>query len=130
MNKTMVTKDLTPSELISEQITGLTDWRGELLDRLRKLILETDSGIVEEWKWGTAVWTKGGKICSGGVFKDHVKLNFFKGASLADPNKLINAGLDAKESRGIDYFEGARIDEPALKALVREAIAFNPSGEK
>jgi hypothetical protein len=64
------------------------------------------------------------------VFKDHVKLNFFKGASLANPNKLFNAGLDAKESRGIDYFEGARIDEPALKALVREAIAFNPSGEK
>ncbi len=130
MNKTMVTKDVTPSELISEQIMGLTDWRGELLARLRKLILETDSGIVEEWKWGTAVWTKGGMICSGGVFKDHVKLNFFKGASLADPNKLFNNGLDAKESRGIDYFEGARINEPALKALVREAIAFNPSGEK
>lgn len=78
MNKTMVTKDVTPSELISEQIMGLTDWRGELLARLRKLILETDSGIVEEWKWGTAVWTKGGMICSGGVFKGSREAQLFQ----------------------------------------------------
>ena len=120
----------SPSQRISEQISSLTDWRGELLAGLRKLIREVDPDIVEEWKWGTAVWTDGAMICSGGVFKDHVKLNFFKGAALTDPNGLFNAGLEAKESRGIDFFEGARINEAALKELVRSAIAVNLSGER
>ena len=120
----------SPSERISEQISNLTDWRGELLAKLRKLILSVDSDITEEWKWGTAVWTKGGMICSGGVFKDHVKLNFFKGATLLDAHGLFNAGLDAKESRGIDFFQDDGINETALKELVRSAIAFNLSVEK
>ncbi len=130
MNKTAIKKDMTPSEQISEQISSLKDWRGELLVRLRQLILSGDSGIVEEWKWGTPVWNKGGMICSGGAFKDHVKLNFFKGAALKDANKLFNTGLEAKESRGIDFNEGAKINEAGLEELVREAIAFNLSNGK
>jgi hypothetical protein len=125
MNKTTITKDMAPSELITEQISNLADWRGELLAQLRKLIPGVDPNIVEEWKWGTAVWTNGGMICNGGTFKDHVKLNFFKGAFLEDVQKLFNAGLEAKESRGIDFYEGGRINEAALKELVRSAIAFN-----
>jgi hypothetical protein len=125
MNETAIKKDMTPSELISKQISSLTDWRGKLIAQLRKLIIEVDPDIVEEWKWCTPVWTKGGMICSGGAFKDHVKLNFFKGAFLEDAQKQFNAGLEAKESRGIDFYEGGRINEAALKELVRSAIAFN-----
>jgi hypothetical protein len=129
MNKTALTKEMTASEMISDHISKLTDWRGELLALLRKLILDVDPDIVEDWKWGTPVWTKGGMICSGGAFKDHVKLNFFKGAALKDPHRLFNAGLEAKESRGIDFFEGDKINEVGLKELVGEAIALNLLGE-
>ena len=121
---------LNPSRLISDQIAGLDDWRGRTYALLRKLVLEAAPEISEEWKWDTAVWAHKGLVCSAGVFKDHVKLNFFKGASLEDPNGLFNAGLEAKTSRSIDFHEGDRIDEAALKDLVRAAVAYNLSGGK
>ncbi len=122
--------DLSPSQHIDKQIKDLPDWRGKLLARLRKLVLETSSEISEDWKWDTAVWVCNGNVVAGGVFKDHVKLNFFKGASLKDPKKLFNAGLEAKASRGVDFQEDSKIDETALKALVLEAVAFNKAGKK
>ena len=118
------------SKLITKQIADLKDWRGKTYARVRELILEAAPGITEEWKWGTAVWTENGMVCSAGTFKDHVKINFSKGASLKDPKHLFNAGLDAKATRAIDLAEGDKIDEVALKALVREAVAFNGSGGK
>ena len=126
----MATKDLTPSKQIDTYIKGLDDWRGKLLARLRKLILETAPELAEEWKWDTPVWSHKGNVVAGGVFKDHVKLNFFKGASLKDPRKLFNAGLEAKASRSVDFSENSKVDESALKELVREAVAFNASGGK
>jgi hypothetical protein len=121
---------MTPSEQITTYIEGLGDWRGKLLARLRKLILSTDKTLVEEWKWGTPVWAHKGNVVAAGVFKDHVKLNFFKGAALPDPKGLFNAGLEAKGSRGIDLHQGDKLDEAALKALVRAAIAANGSTGK
>jgi len=122
--------DKTPSQLITHQIAELGDWRGKLIARLRKLILEADPDMIEEWKWDTAVWTHQGLVCSTGAFKDHVKLNFFKGASLKDPKHLFNAGLEAKATRAIDFSEGDKINEPALKELVRAAVAYNTAGGK
>ncbi|MCC6501064.1 MAG: DUF1801 domain-containing protein [Anaerolineales bacterium] len=122
--------ELTPSQQIDMYIKGLTDWRGKLLARLRKLVLASASELTEEWKWDTPVWSFRGNVVSGGVFKDHVKLNFFKGASLKDPKKLFNAGLEAKASRGIDFHEDSKIDESALKDLVREAVALNSAKKK
>jgi hypothetical protein len=121
---------MTPSQLITNQIAELSDWRGKTLAWLRKLILDTDPEIQEEWKWGSAVWSRTGMICSAGVFKDHVKLNFFKGASLEDPKGLFNAGLDAKATRAIDFSEGSDVDEAALKDLIRAAIVHNMSEGK
>jgi hypothetical protein len=115
----------TASDQITRQIEDLPDWRGKVLARLRNLVLEAAPGITEEWKWGTAVWAHNGLVCSAGVFKDHVKLNFFKGASLADPKKLFNAGLDAKATRAIDFAQGDTLNAPALKNLVRAAVALN-----
>ncbi len=122
--------DVTASQRIDNQIAELTDWRGEMLARLRKLILKTVPDTTEEWKWGTAVWSQNGPVCSAGVFKDHVKLNFFKGASLKDPKHLFNSGLDAKATRAIDFSEGDDIDEPALRDLLRAALAQNMAGGK
>lgn len=122
--------DLTPSQQIDNYIKGLTDWRGKLLARLRKLILKAAPELAEEWKWGTPVWSYKGNVVAGGAFKDHIKLNFFKGASLKDPNGLFNAGLDAKATRGIDFHEGDKVDEVALTDLVREAVTYNKSGGK
>jgi hypothetical protein len=122
--------DLTPSQHIDKQIKDLPDWRGKLLARLRKLVLASASELTEDWKWDTAVWVCKGNVVAGGVFKDHVRLNFFKGASLKDPKKLFNAGLEAKASRGIDFVEDSKIDESALKELIREAVAFNQAGKK
>jgi hypothetical protein len=119
-----------PSQLITNMIAELGDWRGELLARLRKLILDSAPDITEEWKWDTPVWTHKGLVCSAGAFKDHVKLNFFKGASLKDPKGLFNAGLDAKATRAIDFREGDNIDASSLKNLVRTAVAKNLSGGK
>jgi len=122
--------DMTAFELISDQISKLADWRGEMLGRLRRLIHETAPEITEEWKWGTAVWSQTGMVCSAAAFKDHVKLNFFKGAFIKDPNNLFNAGLDAKATRTIDFSLGDNIDESGLIDLVRAAVAYNSSGSK
>jgi hypothetical protein len=119
-----------PSQLITNMIAELGDWRGELLARLRKLILDSAPDITEEWKWDTPVWTHKGLVCSAGAFKDHVKLNFFKGASLKDPKGLFNAGLDAKATRAIDFREGDNINASSLKNLVRTAVAENLSRRK
>src|SRR5437899_1126592 len=115
--------EMTPSEQITNYIVGLADWRGEMLAKLRKLIREADPELVEEWKWNTPVWSKNGNVVACGAFQDHVKLNFFEGASLEDPQGLFNAGLEAKASRGIDLREGDVIDAAALKELIRAAVA-------
>src|SRR5215212_1420337 len=130
MKKTDSKDDLKPSQQIDKHIRELADWRGKLLARLRKLILEAAPELSEEWKWDTPVWSYKGNVVAGGAFKDHIKLNFFKGASLKDSHGLFNAGLDAKATRGIDFHEGDKIDEIALKDLVREAVAYNKSGSK
>ena len=130
MKKTDSNTNLTPSQQIDKHIDELGDWRGTLLARLRKLILEAAPELSEEWKWDTPVWSYKGNVVAGGTFKDHIKLNFFKGAALKDPSSLFNAGLDAKTTRGIDIYEGHNVDETALKVLVREAVAYNSSGSK
>ena len=130
MKKTDSNDGLTPSQLITNHIAELADWRGKSLARLRKLILAADPAIVEEWKWGTPVWSHQGNVVAVGLFQDHVKINFFKGASLPDPHGLFNAGLEAKATRAIDLYEGDKINEPALKELMRAAVALNTSGGK
>ena len=130
MKKTDSRDGMIPSQLITKQIAELDDWRGKMLARLRELILEATPDITEEWKWDTAVWSQKGLVCSAGAFKDHMKLNFFKGASLEDPQGLFNAGLDAKATRAIDFSEGDEIDVSALKDLIRAAVAHNISGSK
>ena len=130
MKTTDVKNTLTPSQHIDKAIKDTPDWRGKMLARLRTLIHDALPEITEDWKWDTAVWTFKGNVVAGGVFKDHVKLNFFKGASLPDPKGLFNAGLEAKTSRGIDFSEGADINEPALKEPIRTAVAFNMGGGK
>jgi hypothetical protein len=122
--------DRPPAELITQQIEKLGDWRGKLLAQLRKLILDAAPELTEEWKWGTAVWVHKGNVVAAGAFKDHVKLNFFKGASLEDPSGLFNAGFEAKATRAIDFHEGDKISVAALKELVRAAVALNASGGK
>ncbi len=121
---------LTPSQEIDKFINDLTDWRGKWIKQFRALILKTAPEVAEDWKWGVPVWTCKGNVVASGVFKDHVKLNFFKGASLPDPKKLFNAGLDAKATRAIDIAEGDKLDEAALKDLIRAAVDFNASGDK
>jgi hypothetical protein len=115
----------TPSELIDEKIAGLADWRGEMLSTLRKLILQSDRGVTEEWKWGTAAWSHHGLICTGETYKKVVKLTFAKGASVPDPAGLFNSSLDGNVRRAIDFHEGDTPDAAALKALFRAAIAVN-----
>ncbi len=121
---------LTPSQRITNHITELADWRGGMLAQLRNLILEADPDLTEEWKWDTPVWSRKRNVVAAGVFKDHVKLNFFKGALLGDPHGLFNAGLEAKTSRAIDFHESDDINAPALKGLVRAAVSQNMSGGK
>ena len=121
---------LTPSQEIDKFINDLTDWRGKWIKKFRALILKTAPEVVEDWKWGVPVWTYKGNVVASGVFKDHVKLNFFKGASLSDPKKLFNARLEAKATRAIDIAEGDKLDEAALKDLIRAAVDFNVSGGK
>jgi hypothetical protein len=117
---------MNPSERIDRLIAGLTDWRGKTLASVRKTILEADREIIEEWKWmGSPVWSRDGIIAVGNAHKDKVKLTFASGASLPDPDKLFNAGLGGKVWRAIDLFEGDRINERALKNLVRAAVDYN-----
>jgi len=114
------------SELIDARIAELNDWRGEMLARLRTLIKQADPEVVEEWKWrGVPVWSHGGMICTGETYKNVVKMTFAKGASLEDPSGLFNSSLDGNVRRAIDIHEGEKIDEEALKALVRAAVALN-----
>ena len=120
---------MNPTERIDQQIAELTDWRGQMFAQLRKLIHEADPDITEEWKWETAVMSRQGLVCALGTFKKAVKMNFFQGASLEDPQKLFNAGLDAKKTRAIDFHEGETIDESALKDLIRSAVAYNSGGK-
>ncbi|MFY9969391.1 MAG: DUF1801 domain-containing protein [Roseiarcus sp.] len=116
------------SELISNRIAELGDWRGETLKRMRQLIREADPDVVEEWKWmGTPVWSHDGIICTGESYKSVVKLTFAKGASLKDPARLFNSSLDGNVRRAIDIREGEDVDGSAFKALVRKAIALNSS---
>ena len=122
--------EVTPAQRITSYIADLADWRGEKIARLRALILEVHPTMSEDWKWDTPVWADHGNVLAAGVFKDHVKLNFFKGAALSDPEGLFNAGLEAKASRGIDFSEGDAIDETALKNLIRAAVAYNTAGGK
>lgn len=121
---------MNASEQIDVMIAGLGDWRGPMVARLRSLINDADAGLKEEWKWGTPVWSSNGNVCALGAFKDHVKVNFFKGASLPDPDKLLNGGLEAKESRSIDLTQGDEPDKTALQELVRAAIARNKDSKK
>jgi hypothetical protein len=128
MKKSGASHGRSASQLISERITGLADWRGKTLGRMRKLIKEADPGAVEEWKWGTPVWSHDGIICTGESYKKVVKLTFAKGASLKDRARLFNSSLDGNVRRAIDIHEGEEVDEPAFKALVRQAVALNGSG--
>jgi hypothetical protein len=121
-------KTQSPSQLIDARIKELGDWRGELLARLRALVKEADPDIVEEWKWrGVPVWSHDGIICTGETYKNVVKMTFAKGAALKDPARLFNASLDGNTRRAIDFHEGAKIDAPALKTLIRAAVTLNKS---
>lgn len=128
MTTTETPDSRTPSELIDARVRELGDWRGEMLARLRALIREADPDIVEEWKWrGVPVWYHDGMVCTGETYKQAVKMTFAKGASLEDPSGLFNASLEGNARRAIDFHEGDKVDEEALKALVREAVALNSS---
>ena len=121
----------SPSQLIDARIKELGDWRGEMLSRLRTLIKEADPEVVEEWKWrGVPVWSHDGLICTGETYKNVVKMTFAKGASLEDPSGLFNSSLDGNTRRAIDFHEGEKIDEKALKALIRAAVTLNKSRAK
>jgi hypothetical protein len=120
--------DGSPAQLIDARIKELGDWRGETLARIRKLIKDTDPDVIEEWKWrGVPVWYHDGMLCTGETYKNIVKVTFAKGAALDDPSKLFNSSLDGNTRRAIDIHEGDKIDEKALKALIRAAIALNKS---
>jgi hypothetical protein len=118
----------SPSQLIDARIKELSDWRGETLARVRSLIKQADPEVVEEWKWrGVPVWSHAGMICTGETYKNVVKMTFAKGASLEDPSGLFNSSLEGNTRRAIDFHEGDPIDEKALKALIRAAVALNTS---
>jgi hypothetical protein len=114
-----------PSARIDQHIAEVTDWRGDLMTRLRAIINQADPSLKEDWKWDIPVWTSGGNVCAIGAFKESVKLNFFKGASLPDPHGLFNGGLEAKASRSIDFRKGDEVDGSALKDLIRAAVGHN-----
>ncbi|HEY3889242.1 MAG TPA: DUF1801 domain-containing protein [Caulobacteraceae bacterium] len=126
MKKSDTSQGQSASELISNRIAELGDWRGETLGRMRRLIREADPDVVEEWKWmGTPIWSHDGIICTGETYKKVVKLTFAKGAALEDPTHLFNSSLEGNVRRAIDIPEGVEVNAAAFKALVREAIALN-----
>src|SRR3989475_8200842 len=129
MKKSGASHGQSAAELISERIAELGDWRGETLGRMRKLIKEADPDVVEEWKWMNPIWSHDGIICTGESYKNAVKLTFAKGAFLKDPARLFNSSLEGNTRRAIDIHEGEEVDESAFKALVRQAVALNSSGE-
>ncbi len=128
MKKSGASQGQSASELISKRIAELGDWRGETLSRMRTLITEADTDVVEEWKWMNPVWSHDGIICTGESYKNAVKLTFAKGASLKDPARLFNSSLDGNVRRAIDIHKGEDVDGSAFKALVRQAVALNSSG--
>jgi len=130
MKKSVASEGRPASELISERIAELGDWRGKTLGRMRKLLHEADPEVVEEWKWGIPVWSHDGILSTGETYKKVVKLTFAKGASLKDPARLFNSSLEGNVRRAIDIREGEEVDASAFKALVREAVALNSSGKK
>jgi len=136
MKKSGASQGQSASQLISQRIAQLGDWRGETLSRMRKLIQQADPEVVEEWKWvkpknpGTPVWSHDGIICTGESYKNAVKLTFAKGASLKDPARLFNSSLDGNVRRAIDIHEGETVDASAFKTLVRQAVALNSLGKR
>src|SRR2546430_16205076 len=135
MKKSGASQGQSASQLISQRIAELGDWRGETLSRMRKLIKQADLDVVEEWKWvkpkspGTPVWSHDGIICTGESYKNAVKLTFAKGAFLKDPARLFNSSLAGNVTRAMDIYEGEAVDASAFKALVRQAVALNSSGK-
>ena len=128
MRKSGSQKGKSPSRLIDERIKELGDWRGKMLSQIRTLIRQADPEVVEEWKWrGVPVWSHDGLICTGETYKNVVKMTFAKGAALKDPSGLFNSSLDGNTRRAIDFHEGEKIDEEALKALIRAAVNLNAS---
>ena len=129
--------DKSASQLISEHFAELGDWRGKMLANIRKIIRDADPDIIEELKWkkptnpvGTPVWSHDGIVCTGETYKNHVKMTFAKGAFLKDPEGLFNASLDGNVTRAIDFHEGEKLNEPALKNLIHDAVAYNMSERK
>jgi hypothetical protein len=128
MKKSGPQKSKSPSQLIDARIKELGDWRGKMLSRLRSLIKEADPDVVEEWKWrGVPVWSHDGLICTGETYRSVVKMTFAKGAALKDPSRLFNSSLEGNTRRAIDFREGEKIDEKALKTLIRAAVTLNKS---
>ena len=128
MSKSAPQIEKSPSQMIDERIRELGDWRGKMLAQLRALINQTDPEVVEEWKWrGVPVWSHDGLICTGETYKNVVKMTFAKGAALDDPSGLFNSSLDGNTRRAIDFHEGEKFDEEALKALIRAAVTLNAS---
>src|SRR6185436_5175924 len=127
MKKREPQKSKSPSQLIDARIKELDDWRGKVLSRIRTLMKEADPGVVEEWKWSVPVWSHEGLICTGETYKNAVKMTFAKGAALKDPARLFNSSLDGNTRRAIDFREGEKINEEALKTLVRAAVTLNKS---
>jgi len=131
MKKSRSKRAESPSELIDARIKELGDWRGEMLSRLRALIKAADPDVAEEWKWrGTPVWSHDGLICTGETYKNVVKITFAKGASLKDPSRLFNSSLEGNVRRAIDFHEGDKLNEKALKALIQAAVALNKSSAR
>ena len=131
MKKSEPQKSASPSQLIDARIKELGDWRGEMLSRLRTLVKEADPEVVEEWKWrGVPTWYHDGIICTGETYKTVVKMTFAKGAALKDPSGLFNSSLEGNTRRAIDFLEGEKINEKALKTLVRAAVTLNESKAK
>jgi len=128
MTKSGLQEGPSPSQLIDARIKELGDWRGQMLSQLRTLIKEADPGVVEEWKWrGVPVWSHDGLVCTGETYKNVVKMTFAKGATLKDPSGLFNSSLEGNTRRAIDFHEGEKMDEEALKALIRAAVDLNMS---
>lgn len=131
MAKVVTQNVKTPSQLISERIAELGDWRGEALARVRKLIKEAAPNVTEDWKWrGVPVWYDNGMICTGESYKTHVKVTFLKGAAIEDPDGVFNAGLEGNARRAIDIFEGDKLNEAAFKKLICSAVRLNSKGKK
>src|SRR5687767_4361705 len=130
MTKAGSQKEKSPSRMIDERIEELDGWRGKMLSRIRILIKQADPDVVEEWKWNVPVWSHDGLICTGETYKNVVKMTFAKGAALEDPSGLFNSSLEGNTRRAIDFHEDDKIDEKALKALIRAAVALNTSKKK